>query len=70
MHLAVRRYLGISTKQAKPITPDKEELLCSKNLLGVYLCGTCLLSTTLDAAMSLINMVLQVTYDFVDSLEL
>ena len=56
--------LGVHTKQAEPITPDEEELLWSKNLLGahspqtlvdtlVYLCGTCLLSTSLDAAMSL-----------------
>ena len=42
--------LGVHTKQAEPITPDEEELLWSKNLLGahspqtlldilVYLCG-------------------------------
>ena len=28
--------LGVHTKQAEPITPDKEELLWSKNLLGAH----------------------------------
>ena len=28
--------LGVHTKQAEPITPDEEELLWSKNLLGAH----------------------------------
>ena len=35
--------LGVHTKQAEPITPDEEELLWSKNLLGAHSPQPCLI---------------------------